>query len=91
MPRRSQILQVLESKLCARHVFSSSWEPLEALYGKAVSTLCLDLVDVLKKSGFAIDDSSETEDIDSYEQNSKSKQIEVVIFLIRTANLLNQG
>lgn len=77
LPRRAQVLQVTESKLCARPVFLNSWEPLEALYGKAVSTLCLDLVEVLKKTGFAVDDASD----ESAELNLKKSQVEVAIFL----------
>jgi hypothetical protein len=79
LPRRAQVLHVTESKLCTRPIFTSTWEPLEALYGKAVSTLCLDLVEVLKKSGFAIDDNSESDS--ESDQKLNKRQVEVAIFL----------
>lgn len=75
LPRRSQVLQVLESKLCARPVFSTAWEPLEALYGKPVTTMCLDLLDVLKETGFGVDESAQQE------SEIKKRQVEVAVFL----------
>ena len=78
-PRRSQVLQVLESKLCARPVFHTAWEPLEALYGKPVRTLCLDLLKVLNETGFAVDESPSTES--EADANLKKRQIEVAVFL----------
>lgn len=79
MPRRSQVLQVLDSRLCARPVLQSAWEPLQALYGPPVRTLCLDLMGVLKETGFAVDDSTEQAN-DTKDRLSK-RQIEVAVFL----------
>lgn len=71
-PRRSQVLQVLESKLCSRPVFETAWEPLEALHGKPITRLCLDLLQILNDTGFAVDD---------YNNSDTNRQVEVAVFL----------